>query len=200
MKNIYNKPLKVCSKSPLTGFTRTGYCGYNEQDKGKHLVCAKMNKKFLNFTKKKGNDLKSILKSGDRWCLCLNRYLESKKNKNHPRLIKSATHHSVRKYLKGGKRINPLPKLRKIDYTHKKTHYKLKDPFSKRKKAILEGIRYEHKHNKKTKKKAALAKKQRFNVLRIYRRNKSKKQCKTLTKDMKFISKTFKLGKTNNIC
>ena len=42
MKNIYDKPLKVCSKSPLTGFTRSGYCSYDEQDKGKHLVCAKM--------------------------------------------------------------------------------------------------------------------------------------------------------------
>ncbi len=200
MKNIFNKPLKVCSKSPLTGFTRTGYCSNDKDDSGKHLVCAKMNNKFLNYTQKQGNNLKSILKSGDKWCLCLNRYLESKKNNKHPKLIRSATHHSVKNYLKGGKRIKKLPKLRQIDYTHKKTHYKLKNPFYKRKKAILEGINYEHKHNKKTKKQAALAKKQRFNILRIYRKNKSKKQCKILTSDMKFISKKFKLGKTSNIC
>ena len=79
MKNILNKPLKVCSKSPLTGFTRTGYCSNNKDDSGRHLVCAKMNNKFLNYTQKQGNNLKSILKSGDKWCLCLNRYLESKK-------------------------------------------------------------------------------------------------------------------------
>ena len=200
MKNILNKTLKKCSFSPLTGFTRTGYCSYNTHDKGNHLVCAKINKKFLNFTQKRGNNLKSILKPGDKWCLCLNRYLESKKHNKHPQLIKSATHHSVKNYLKGGKRIKKLPKLRKIDYTHKKTHYKLKDPFSKRKKAILEGIHYEYKHNNKTKRKAALAKKQRFNILRIYRKHKSKAQCKRLTRDMKFISKRFKLGKTSNIC
>ena len=40
------------------------------EDKGTHTVCAKMNKQFLEFTKKQGNDLSSVVKPGDRWCVC----------------------------------------------------------------------------------------------------------------------------------
>ena len=35
------------------------------EDKGTHTVCAYMNKKFLDFTKSKGNDLSSVVKPGD---------------------------------------------------------------------------------------------------------------------------------------
>ena len=48
--------------------------------------------------------------------------------------------------------------------------------------------------------KAALAKKKRFNVLRIYRRYKNVKACKKITKDMRYIDKKYKLNKTNDIC
>ena len=48
--------------------------------------------------------------------------------------------------------------------------------------------------------KAALAKKKRFNVLRIYRRYKNVKACKKITKDMRYIDKKYKLNKTKNIC
>ena len=43
-ENILNKKLRVCSKKPLTGYNRDGYCRYLNNDYGKHLVCAKMNK------------------------------------------------------------------------------------------------------------------------------------------------------------
>ena len=49
-------------------------------------------------------------------------------------------------------------------------------------------------------KKAALSKKRRLNVLRIYRRNNNKKDCNKITKDMKYIDKKYKIGKTKNIC
>ena len=52
----------------------------------------------------------------------------------------------------------------------------------------------------KTKRRAATAKKGRLNILRIYRRNKKKKECKKITKDMKYIDKKYKLGKTREIC
>ena len=49
-------------------------------------------------------------------------------------------------------------------------------------------------------KKAAIAKKGRFNVLRIYRRNKKIKECNTITHDMRYMDKKYGLGKTKNIC
>ena len=43
-KNILNKRIQVCSKNPMTGFYRNGYCMTGPQDRGTHTVCAKMNK------------------------------------------------------------------------------------------------------------------------------------------------------------
>ena len=77
-----------------------------------------------------------------------------------------------------------LPKLRKISKKNKKHHYKLKDPQKKRILAINEGVRYEMKYKNRTKKQAATAKKGRFNILRIYRRNKNIKDCNKITSDM----------------
>ena len=101
---------------------------------------------------------------------------------------------------KGGKTIRKLPKLRKIDDSHKKHKYHLSDPQSKRVLAINEGINYEMKHRGLTKKKAAISKKGRFNILRIYRKNNKKDECRKLTSDMKYIDKKYNLGKTKNIC
>ena len=39
-----------------------------------------------------------------------------------------------------------------------------------------------------------------FNILRIYRRNNNKKQCKLITKDMRYIDKKYGLNKTKDIC
>jgi site-specific DNA-adenine methylase len=100
-----------------------------------------------------------------------------------------------------------LPKLKKIDNSKKKFHYKLADPFNERKKAIHDGIRLEI-ENGKSYKKAIIAKKRRFNVLRIYRKNsrntQKKRECKTITEDMKYMNKLLYgrdwKGKTKNIC
>ena len=93
-----------------------------------------------------------------------------------------------------------LPKLRKISKKNKKHHYKLKDPQKKRILAINEGVRYEMKYKNRTQKQAATAKKGRFNILRIYRRNKNVKDCNKITRDMRYMDKKYKLGKTKNIC
>ena len=93
-----------------------------------------------------------------------------------------------------------LPKLRKISKKNKKHHYKLKDPQKKRILAINEGVRYEMKYKNRTQKQAATAKKGRFNILRIYRRNNNKEQCKLITKDMRYIDKKYGLNKTKDIC
>ena len=52
-KNYFNKTLKKCSVKPMTGYNRDGYCRPDKRDHGKHLVCAKVNKKFLDYTAKK---------------------------------------------------------------------------------------------------------------------------------------------------
>lgn len=101
---------------------------------------------------------------------------------------------------KGGTRkLRQLPTLRKVDKLNKKHIYKLSDPQKKRILAMNEGIRDEMKKGK-TKYEAALSKKKRFNVLRMYRKNKDKKGCERLTKDMKYLDKTYQTGHTNKIC
>ena len=90
-KNINNKPLKVCSKNPMTGYYRNGYCMTGLEDKGTHTVCALMDKKFLEYTKSKGNDLYSVVKPGDKWCLCENRWNEAYLDNVAPKVIQSAT-------------------------------------------------------------------------------------------------------------
>ena len=59
-----------------------------------------------------------------------------------------------KKRKKKTKRRTLLPRLRKISYKNKKHKYRLKDPFSKRKKAIHEGvkngIKNEGKNNEKS--------------------------------------------------
>ena len=88
-----------------------------------------------------------------------------------------------------------LPKLKKINYNKKTHRYKLSNSTKKRRLAIDEGIK-----SKKNTRKAALAKKGRFNILRIYRKYNNYKDCQTLTKDMKYIDKRYKLGYTKDIC
>ena len=56
-KNIFGEPLITCSTNPITGFFRNGCCDSSENDFGKHLVCAVMNDRFLEFQLVQGNDL-----------------------------------------------------------------------------------------------------------------------------------------------
>lgn len=85
MTSIMNKPIKRCSLNPVTGYNRDGYCTNITGDSGTHVVCSQVNNKFLQFTKKKGNDLITPnsnfpgLKSGGRWCLCALRWEQARK-------------------------------------------------------------------------------------------------------------------------
>jgi methionine-S-sulfoxide reductase len=124
---------------------------------------------------------------------------------NYPFYPAEDYHQKYKQKQKGGKSnqdktIRKLPKLRKIDDSHKKHKYHLSDPQSKRILAINEGINYEMKNRGLTKKRAAISKKGRFNILRIYRKNNKKDECRKLTSDMKYIDKKYNLGKTKNIC
>jgi len=98
--NINGTILKPCSFYPLTGFARDGYCNPFHNDTGNHLVCANLDKQFMDFTASKGNDLSSVAKPGDNWCLCQHRYFEAFLNKKEPRVIKDATHSSIQDEIK----------------------------------------------------------------------------------------------------
>ena len=104
MTSILNTPLKLCSKEPLTGYMRDGYCKNLPDDSGTHVVCATMTDEFLEFTKSKGNDLSTKtstfpgLKKGDKWCLCAHRWAEAHKADKAPPVDLEATDKSALKF------------------------------------------------------------------------------------------------------
>lgn len=121
-------------------------------------------------------------------------------NTNNSNIRKPPSRRSGGQNKKTRKNTVLLPKLRKIDDSNKKYKYKLSNSTTLRKRAINEGIRSEVKKMNKTQRQAAVSKKGRFNILRIYRRNNNKEQCKKITKDMRYIDKKYGLKKTRDIC
>lgn len=95
--------------------------------------------------------------------------------------------------------VNALPKLRPIKGP-KKYHYRLKDSASKRRRAIREGVKHEMRTKKRSAKEAAIAKKGRFNILRIYRKNQKPGECRKITSDMRYMDRLYGLGNTSQIC
>ena len=106
-KSVLGKPLETCSESPLTGFYRDGCCNTGASDVGLHLVCAKMNDEFLEFSRSRGNDLSTPnpamgfpgLKEGDRWCLCVERWKEAWEAGVAPQIVLAATHISALEFV-----------------------------------------------------------------------------------------------------
>ena len=98
--NVLGEKLKLCSASPLTGFYRDGCCNTGAIDTGKHTVCCQVTKEFLVFSKYLGNDLSisrpeygfTGLKDGDRWCLCVVRWLQAHEEHAAPYVILESTH------------------------------------------------------------------------------------------------------------
>ena len=98
--NVLGGPLQACSYDPLTGFYRDGCCNTDEQDRGTHVVCAKMTDAFLQFSLSMGNDLITPrpefrfkgLKAGDRWCLCVSRWKEAFQAGVAPLVVLECTH------------------------------------------------------------------------------------------------------------
>ena len=98
--NMFDKPLKVCSTKPMTGYVRDGYCRSHNEDRGNHLVCARITQEFLDYSKSKGNDLSSVVKENEKWCLCEERWRQAWKEQKAPKVIKSATNNGVKKDIK----------------------------------------------------------------------------------------------------
>ena len=105
-KNIFGEPLQSCCSKPMTGYFRDGLCRTISDDTGTHTVCAIMTKDFLEFSALKGNDLITPmpyyqfpgLKEGDKWCLCVSRWIEAEKEGKAPKLILEATHEKTLEY------------------------------------------------------------------------------------------------------
>jgi len=105
-KNVLGTDLCSCCFEPKTGFYRDGFCKTGAEDYGTHVVCAVITDEFLSFTKSKGNDLSTPipqwsfpgLKAGDKWCLCIMRWLEAVKAGKAPKIVLKATHEKALEY------------------------------------------------------------------------------------------------------
>lgn len=99
-RNVLGGELLACCFDPLTGYNRDGSCRGVEEDAGAHVVCARMTTEFLAFSRDSGNDLSTPrpelrfrgLQPGDRWCLCVLRWLEALEAGVAPPVILEATH------------------------------------------------------------------------------------------------------------
>tara|TARA_Y100000389_G_scaffold202640_1_gene248528 strand:- start:4116 stop:4574 length:459 start_codon:yes stop_codon:yes gene_type:complete len=98
-KNIKNRKIKVCSKKPMTGYYRDGYCMTGPDDSGTHTVCAKLDKEFMDYSKSMGNDLYGVAQPGDNWCLCEYRWNEAYKKNKAPYVYAEATNKRTKRHI-----------------------------------------------------------------------------------------------------
>jgi len=106
-KNVLGGDLETCSDDPLTGFFRDGCCNTGGDDLGQHIVCARVTEAFLRYSASRGNDLTTPmpqfafpgLSPGDRWCLCVSRWVEAWEAGVAPPVVLEATHMSTLEYV-----------------------------------------------------------------------------------------------------
>ena len=99
-RNVFGEPLESCSDDPVTGFFRDGCCNTSREDVGRHTVCTRVTRRFLDFSRSRGNDLSTPreefgfpgLRPGDQWCLCAARWQEALEAGAAPRVVLRATH------------------------------------------------------------------------------------------------------------
>ena len=105
--NVLGTELKSCSTNPLTGFYRDGCCNTGAEDVGLHTVCAQVTAEFLTFSQVQGNDLSTPrpefefpgLKPGDKWCVCVLRWVEALEAGVAPPIDLEASHISVLEFV-----------------------------------------------------------------------------------------------------
>merc|ERR1711941_186280 len=99
--NVLGTPLQIASTDPMTGFTRDGKCTAYTFGSGSHTVAAVVTQEFLDYTKAKGNDLSTPrgsfpgLVPGNRWCLCVSRWIQAIDAGAAPPVVLEATNESV---------------------------------------------------------------------------------------------------------
>ena len=105
--NVFGKKIELCSTNPMTGFYRNGCCETGPNDYGTHTVCAIVTDEFLRFSKERGNDLSTEnpeynfkgLKNGDKWCLCVSRWIEAHEAGCAPKVILESTNIKTLEYI-----------------------------------------------------------------------------------------------------
>jgi len=105
--NVLGGELECCCQDPMTGFFRDGFCRTGPGDHGLHTVCAIMTDEFLQFSAQRGNDLMTPmpefgfpgLKAGDRWCLCVTRWVEAFEAGSAPLLILEGCHQTALEFV-----------------------------------------------------------------------------------------------------
>lgn len=106
-KNVLGEDLEDCCTSPMTGFFRDGCCRTGPGDLGLHILCAEMTEEFLTFSKEAGNDLSTPrpeyhfpgLQPGDRWCLCVTRWIEAFEAGMAPPVVLASSHVSTLEFV-----------------------------------------------------------------------------------------------------
>ena len=99
-RNVFGELIESCSDDPMTGFFRDGCCNTSDEDRGRHTVCIRVTREFLEFSRSCGNDLSTPreefgfpgLRPGDQWCLCAARWQEALEAGAAPRVVLRATH------------------------------------------------------------------------------------------------------------
>jgi hypothetical protein len=102
-ENVLGTELAPCSVARETGYLRDGHCRHLDDDRGRHEMCAVVTQEFLEFSRERGNDLVTPrpaldfpgLHPGDRWCVCVDRWLEAYEADHAPPLVLEATHAAV---------------------------------------------------------------------------------------------------------
>ena len=101
--NVLGTKLEECGTDPMTGYFRDGCCNTDAHDRGSHTVCVRVTQPFLEYSRDKGNDLRTPapefgfpgLKAGDRWCLCASRWQEAFLAGVAPRVMLRSTHQAA---------------------------------------------------------------------------------------------------------
>ena len=102
-RNVLGGELLACSYDPLTGYFRDGCCATRGIEDVAHLVCVRVTREFLEYSVARGNDLVTPrpdlrfrgLKTGDRWCLHVLRWVEAWEAGRAPQVVLEATHEKV---------------------------------------------------------------------------------------------------------
>lgn len=101
--NVLGQPLAPCSHDPKTGWFRDGCCNSNAQDRGLHVVCARVTEEFLLYLQSQGNDLVTPapefgfpgLKPGDQWCVVAASWLQAHQAGKACPVVLESTHQAA---------------------------------------------------------------------------------------------------------
>lgn len=100
--NVLGGPLEPCGLDPVTGFYRDGHCTCGPAQ-ARHLICVVVTQDFLAHQRSVGNDLSSPLpaygfpglRPGERWCVVLDRWLQSYEADRAAPVVLAATNQRV---------------------------------------------------------------------------------------------------------